>query len=208
MTTTLIIARHGNTFESGEKPRRVGARTDLPLTETGRAQGRAIGRYLREHDLIPDVAYASTLRRTIETADLAVRESGLKQPVFSLAIFDEIDYGPDEDKDEETVIARIGADAIKNWDELGIVPDGWQADPQAIINNWHGFARQITEHGDGEKILAVTSNGIARFAPYIAGDFEGFRANYRLKIATGALCILRHDGTAWHVADWNVRPAL
>jgi probable phosphoglycerate mutase len=208
MTTTLIIARHGNTFESGETPRRVGARTDLPLTETGREQARAIGRYLRDHNLVPDVAYASTLRRTIDTADLAVRESGLKQPVFSLAIFDEIDYGPDEDKNEDAVIDRIGADALKKWDEHGIVPDGWRADPQAIIDNWHGFARQITEHGDGETVLAVTSNGIARFAPYITGDFEGFREKYKLKIATGALCILHHDGDGWHVRDWNVRPPL
>ena len=52
---TLVIARHGNTFESGETPRRVGARTDLPLTEKGRQQAQAIGHYLKEHDLIPDV---------------------------------------------------------------------------------------------------------------------------------------------------------
>ena len=206
MTTTLIIARHGNTFESHETPRRVGARTDLPLTETGREQGRAIGRWLRANDMVPDVAYASTLRRTIETADLAVRESGLKQPVFSLSIFDEIDYGPDEDKTEEDVIARIGADALKKWDDHGVVPGGWLADPQRIIENWHGFARQITEHGDGEKILAVTSNGIARFAPYITGDFEGFRAQHRLKISTGALCVLAHDGARWTVRGWNVKP--
>lgn len=206
MTTTLIIARHGNTFEPGQTPRRVGGRTDLPLTAAGREQARAIGRYLRAHDLVPDVAYASTLQRTIETADIAVREAGLKQPVFSLSIFDEIDYGPDENKTEDEVIARIGADAIRQWDDHAVVPDGWAADPQAIITHWNGFARQITEHGDGEIILAVTSNGIARFAPHITGDFESFRTTYKLKIATGALCILAHDGAHWTVRAWNVRP--
>ena len=30
MTTRLIIARHGNTFEKGQTPTRVGGRTDLP----------------------------------------------------------------------------------------------------------------------------------------------------------------------------------
>ena len=30
--TTLVVIRHGNTFEADEEPRRVGARTDLPLT--------------------------------------------------------------------------------------------------------------------------------------------------------------------------------
>ena len=33
--TRLVIVRHGNTFEAGEPPRRIGARTDLPLTATG-----------------------------------------------------------------------------------------------------------------------------------------------------------------------------
>lgn len=205
MTTTLIIARHGNTFESGETPRRVGARTDLSLTEAGREQARAIGRYLRAHELVPDVAYSSTLRRTIETADLAVREC-LKQPVFPLAIFDEIDYGPDENKTEDEVVARIGADALKDWDDHAAVPPGWHADPARITENWHGFAKQITEHGDGEIVLAVTSNGIARFAPHITGDFESFRKNNSLKIATGALCILDHDGIRWSIRAWNLRP--
>lgn len=206
MTTTLIVARHGNTFEPGETPRRVGARTDLPLTATGRAQARALGAYLRAHNLVPDVAYASTLKRTIETADLAVRAAGLKQPVFSLSIFDEIDYGPDENKTEAEVTARIGAQALKDWDENGAVPPGWQANPATIIENWAGFGRQITEHGDGEIILAVTSNGIARFAPHLTGAFDAFRAQHKLKIATGALCILDHDGHEWNVRDWNIRP--
>lgn len=205
MTTTLIIARHGNTFESGETPRRVGARTDLPLTETGREQARAIGRYLRAHELIPDVAYSSTLRRTIETAELAVREC-LKQPVFPLAIFDEIDYGPDENKTEGEVIARIGADTLENWDDHAAVPPGWNADPDKIIKDWQGFAWQIAQHGDGEIVLAVTSNGIARFAPHITGDFESFRKHNKLKIATGALCILDHDGAEWSIRGWNIKP--
>lgn len=206
MTTTLIIARHGNTFESGEAPRRVGARTDLPLTAAGEEQARAIGRWLRAQSLIPDVAYASTLQRTIRTADIAVRESGLKQPVFSLGIFDEIDYGPDENQPEDEVIARIGAGALKQWDDHGVAPDGWAVDTDTIIANWHGFARQITEHGDGEVILAVTSNGVARFAPHITGDYDSFLKNHKPKIATGAICVFTHDGARWTLRDWNIRP--
>ena len=206
--TTLIIARHGNTFESGEKPRRVGARTDLPLTEKGRMQGRAIGLWLKENKLMPDVVYSSTLSRTVETAKLAVQETGVKQPVYQLAIFNEIDYGPDEDKTEDDVIARIGAPAIKAWDEHAIVPDGWKADPTAIIQNWVGFGHRIREHDDNEVILAVTSNGIARFAPHLTGDFEGFAATHDLKIATGALGILRYADGRWVVESWNIKPAL
>lgn len=204
--TTLIVARHGNTFEAGETPRRVGARTDLPLTDKGRDQGRAIGKYLRENNLLPDVVYSSSLQRAKETAALAVQESGLKQPVYELDIFNEIDYGPDEDKTEEDVIARIGAEAIRRWDEDAVVPDGWLADPDKIIRDWLGFTGQIRAHDDNETVLAVTSNGIARFAPHITGDFEGFRRTHGLKIATGALCIFRFENGRWGVKEWNIKP--
>ena len=72
MTTRLIIARHGNTFKPGETPTRVGARTDLPLVEE--ARGRAIGRYLKNHDLIPDIVFSGPLKRQMQTAELAVAD--------------------------------------------------------------------------------------------------------------------------------------
>ncbi|MCB1783176.1 MAG: histidine phosphatase family protein [Alphaproteobacteria bacterium] len=214
--TTLIIARHGNTFEAGETPRRVGARTDLPLVEKGRQQAAMLGRYLKAHDLLPDAVYCSTLQRTRETAEIALREAGLREPVHALSIFDEIDYGPDEDKPEEDVIGRIGTDALARWDRDAVVPEGWKADPDAIRKQWMDFAAHITRtddtlHGGAldiqETVLVVTSNGIARFAPYIAGNYEAFCLLHTIKLSTGALGILRHSGGAWSVVDWNIRPA-
>lgn len=205
--TTLIIARHGNTFETGEPPRRVGCRTDLPLTQTGYDQARALGRYLKDQKLIPDVVYASSLIRAQETAKAAIKESGVTNPVFTLEIFNEIDYGPDENKTEDEVIARLGEQAIKDWDARGIVPAGWNADPAQIIKNWQGFADQISAHDDNETVLAVTSNGIARFAAHITGDYDAFLAAHSPKLATGALGILKHDSSGWRIEGWNIRPS-
>ncbi|MCC6598509.1 MAG: histidine phosphatase family protein [Alphaproteobacteria bacterium] len=204
--TVLIIARHGNTFSTGETPTRVGARTDLPLVETGKQQARAIGKYLKENSLIPDVVYASHLQRTLQTAQIAIEESGIKNPVFPLDIFNEIDYGPDENQREDTVLARIGAQAIKDWDEHAIVPPGWLVQPESIVQNWLNFADHIRAHDDNETILVVTSNGIARFAPYITGDFEGFRAAHKIKLSTGALAIFDYRDGAWSCREWNLRP--
>jgi len=204
--TTLIIARHGNTFEPGDTPTRIGARTDLPLVEKGRSQAAALGRYIKQHRLIPDVVYSSKLKRTIETAEIAVRESGVTNPVFSLDIFNEIDYGPDENKLEDEVIARIGKDAIEQWDARAIVPDGWKVEPHQMIKNWHDFADQIRAHDDNETVLVVTSNGVARFAPHLTGDFDGFRAAHNLKLATGAIGILDYKDNRWSVREWNIKP--
>lgn len=209
---TLIIARHGNTFESGETPRRAGARTDIPLVEKGRQQAAALGRYLKGNNLLPDEIYASALQRTKETAKIAVQAAGLSgTTVTPLDIFNEIDYGPDENKTEEDVISRIGMQAIKDWDEKALVPDGWDADPEQIIADWQNFAAQAEkaagqEGGARRTILVVTSNGTARFAPYIAGNYDDFCAEHKIKLATGALGILHYDGGKWQIKAWNIRP--
>ncbi len=203
--TLLIIARHGNTFEKDETPRRVGARTDLPLTQAGQVQAQAIGHWLKSNGIYPEAIYSSELKRTIETATISLKEAGYKEPVFPLAIFNEIDYGPDENKTEEDVIARLGAQALKDWDEKAIVPVGWNFDPADCIENWKNFAQHIVDD-EQTCVMVVTSNGIARFAPHITGDFEGFVNKHPLKISTGAVCVLQFDGSRWTVLDWNIKP--
>ncbi|MEM6780510.1 MAG: histidine phosphatase family protein [Pseudomonadota bacterium] len=204
--TKLIIARHGNTFGPNDTATRVGARTDLPLVESGEEQARKIGTWLQETRNIPDVVYASELQRTQQTARIAIKQSGVPNPVYTLDIFNEIDYGPDENKPEADVIARIGEQAIQDWDEHTKVPDGWKVDPDQIIQNWKDFADQIRAHDDNETVLVVTSNGIARFAPHILDDFEAFAKNHKIKLSTGALAVLEFDGSQWICNDWNFKP--
>lgn len=211
MRTRLIIARHGNTFRPEETPTRVGAKTDLPLVEE--FKGRSIGRYLKEHDMIPDVIYAAPLLRTMQTARLAVQTIGLDSDISPLNAFVEIDYGVDENKTEEEVRLRLGngniekgKKIIEDWDKNAVVPDGWKVDPDQIIHTWLDFAEKIViPH---QTILLVTSNGIIRFAPYLTGDFEKFAQEHKIKVAPGGLCIFdKNDGDSfWTCSAWNVKP--
>lgn len=203
--TTLIIARHGNTFGPNDTPTRVGARTDLPLVDSGKEQAKKIGQWLKENNIKPEATYSSQLKRTIETAEITLKEINYPQPVFPLEIFNEIDYGPDENQTEENVIARIGKQAITEWDQKAIVPDGWKFNPQECIDNWKNFARHIVED-EQECVMVVTSNGIARFAPHLAGNFEEFAHNNKIKLSTGALGILEFSNGGWTVKDWNIKP--
>ena len=206
MTTRLIIARHGNTFAPGDVPTRVGRRTDLPLVASGEAQARRIGEFLRLNHMVPGVVFAAPLKRSLDTARLAVEALGRNLPVISDDRFNEIDYGPDENQPESVVMARIGEQALLDWDEQAKVPPGWQADPQAIVRDWLDFGDSCQRSFRDQTILVVTSSGIARFAPHLTGDFEGFRARHGIKIATGSLCFLRLDGSRWIIERWNVRP--
>ncbi len=215
--TRLIIARHGNTFNAGDTPTRVGARTDLPLVKKGCEQARALGRYLKKHNLIPDAIYCSSLIRTKQTAELALREMGLREHIYALDIFNEIDYGVDENMSEDKVIKRIGKEALDKWDKHAIVPSGWKVNPDEIIQNWVNFAKHISKTHDEitnnvmdikETVLVVTSNGIARFAPHITGDFKGFSDKFPIKLSTGAFGILEENQGKWQVTDWNIVPLL
>ena len=71
LMTTLIIARHGNTFGPDVTPTRIGARTDLPLVESGQTQGEKLGAWLKENEVYPEVVYSSELQRTKQTAEIA-----------------------------------------------------------------------------------------------------------------------------------------
>jgi len=203
--TTLIIARHGNTFNKEDIPTRVGVRTDLPLVESGREQAEKIGAWLRENNHLPEITYCSELSRTRETAEIAIKACGYSQPTFPLKIFNEIDYGPDENKTEEDVINRIGHDAIDDWNNKAIVPDGWKFDPTLCIENWKNFAQHIVDD-EQDIILVVTSNGIARFAPHITNNFEAFAEKNNIKLSTGALAVLKYQDDQWQITDWNIRP--
>ncbi len=203
--TILIIARHGNTFEPNETPTRVGGRTDLPLVEKGRAQAKKLGLWLKENNFLPQVTYSSNLKRTKEMAKIAIEHCDHPQPVFPLEIFNEVDYGPDENQTEDIVIERIGANAIEQWDKDAIVPDGWNFDAAQCIENWQNFAAHILAE-DQDTILVVTSNGIARFAPHLTNDFEGFKKAHSMKLSTGAVGLLKYEDNQWHVVAWNVKP--
>lgn len=204
--TSLIIARHGNTFTPDQTPTRAGRNTDIPLVEAGLFQAEALGRALAEKGLIPDVVYTSSLQRTKQTAHRALEV--LNRPVETISDprFDEIDYGPDENKTEQDVIARIGQEAIDQWNKNAIAPLGWKVDPEAIKNDWMAFADEILAKYPEQVVMVVTSNGVGRFAPYITGDFEGFRRQHLLKLRTGAYGIFEYDGHNWHVMEWNSRP--
>ncbi|MCW8470543.1 histidine phosphatase family protein [Fluoribacter gormanii] len=207
MSTRLLVARHGNTFAPGDIIRRVGT-TDLPLVDSGLNQGRMLGNYLKNNELIPDVIFTSKLKRAIQTAEQAQSTMGTNLPIKTLAIFNEIDYGPDENQPEEHVVARLGKEAINAWETHAIVPEGWNVDPSLLIQNWMDFSTRIRKEYPGKTCLVVTSNGIARFAPYLTGDFATFSAQYRIKIATGALCVFenKEPSEAWRCLAWNVKP--
>ena len=194
----LLIVRHGNTFDPGDTLLRVGI-TDIPLANSGIKQAISLGEYIRKNMLVPDKIYTSQLSRTINTAQIALPDMDVEK----LAIFNEIDYCIDEGMPEEKVKTRIGAKAMQAWEQDAIVPDGWNISPEQVINNWQKFAAKILQSSTDKIILVVTSNGIARFAPYITNDYASFKENHKIKLSTGAIGQLSYINNTWQVDYWN-----
>jgi broad specificity phosphatase PhoE len=84
----LWLVRHGETEWS--KVGKHTGRTDVPLTETGRAQARSVARKLDGHGF--ELVLASPLSRALETARLA----GFDAQVETSDDLMEWDYGADE----------------------------------------------------------------------------------------------------------------
>ena len=196
----VTIVRHGNTFEAGEAPRRIGARTDLPLVASGAAQADALGAAFAGDTF--DRALAAPLRRTRATAEAILAAQPDAPAIMTADWLTEIDHGPDEDQGEDAVIARIGHDALAAWDADARVPDGWTVDAERRIAGW----RDLWKRGAG-RALIVTSNGAARFA--LLSD-AGLRAQAAglpsLKLRTGAYGTIVRDAGGLRLVDWDRRP--
>ncbi|MGH1421256.1 MAG: histidine phosphatase family protein [Hyphomonas sp.] len=198
----LYVLRHGNTFDKGDTVTRVGCGTDLPLSSSGLEQAERLAEVFKGTKF--DAAYCSPLSRTRTTA-LRILETRDDYPTLEVLDFlTEIDYGPDENKPEEEVIARLGQDAIDAWDKDAIAPPGWVVDAEMIKGEWKTLIEQISNMDAGANILLVTSNGIARFLPDVV---QMKPINLERKLKTGSFGFLEiSDGGQAAIIEWNVRP--
>ncbi len=201
MTAKLYIVRHGNTFEKGDIVTRVGGRTDMPLSPSGRDQAAALAGHFAAQGIAFATARSGPLRRTRETASAILsKQAGAPEPLNELFLR-EIDYGPDENRPEDEVIARIGKPALEAWERDMIPPRDWRVDPQALIANWQQLFDAL-RNAPGDHLI-VTSNGIARFALAAANA-----AGHPPKLATAAWGVIDLTEQGETIEAWNARITL
>lgn len=196
----LYIVRHGNTFDTGDTVTRVGARTDLPLSVSGREQARKLAVHFA--GIRFSAALCSTLARTRQTARTILSERTDSPALLIAPFLTEIDYGPDENQPEEMVAARLGP-ALAAWDRDGVPPAGWQVDVAAIRAGWTNLLARAARLAEDAAALVVTSNGIARFLPDVV---EKKPDDLDRKLKTGAWGELVVTSSGSELLSWNQRP--
>lgn len=197
----LFVVRHGNTFDAGDVVTRVGGRTDLPLSTSGKVQAEKLAAHFADTPFT--AALASPLERTRATAR-AILGTRTDAPALLIRSFlREIDYGPDENQPEEAVLARLGEAALKAWDEQGTPPQGWIVDPDAIRAGWSALLKEAGALPAGANVLVVTSNGTARFFPDVV---DAVPEGLDRKLKTGAWGEIAVTPQRARILAWNLRP--
>lgn len=181
----LILVRHGNTFETGQTPLQVGARTDLPLTEYGRQQAEHMAKYLLKEKVSVTALYAGRLKRQAEFAEIISRHLGLE--VLTEPGLNEIDYGMWEGLPAQEIEKRWPTEYAE-WNQNGKWPGGIfggsYENHKTALNKWLNALTGC--------VVAVTSNGLLRFLQ-------------KEKIKTGHFCEFQFSGEL-KVIRTNVNP--
>lgn len=203
----VLLVRHGNTFEAGEVPRQVGARSDLPLTQKGKEQAEAMASRLSATKICPKAIYAGELQRQRVAAEMIGHHLGVKHsPALT-----EIDYGLWEGLTSEEIGCRWPEDYAR-WTMQGVWAESIfgtsLCDHMHHINQWIDDLR--TEYAPGDTVVGVTSNGVMRlFYSLLTESWQHLshtKQIEKLKVNTGHFCRLHLSQSAIEVKDWNVKP--
>ncbi len=194
----LILVRHGETGWS--RSGRYAGRTDVPLTDTGVAAGKALAPALAGRQLI--AAFSSPLSRAMQTAGLAGLTGVTPDPDLT-----EWDYGGYEGLTEEQI--RETRPGWSLWRD-GVVPagDGHPGETlqQVAARTDAALARARMLLGDGDGDVAFVAHGhllrvlTARWLGLDPSAGRLFRHPH-----PGTLSILGIEHEQPVVSAWNVR---
>jgi alpha-ribazole phosphatase/probable phosphoglycerate mutase len=181
----LLLARHGESVWNAQ--RRFQGHTDIALSPRGRAQAEALGRALRGYRMT--AAYVSPFRRARETAEVALRESGV--PVTVLEELRELSLGTWEGRTVDEVRAEDG-DPYRAWLRAphDCPPPGGEPLPVVSARVQGALARIAAAHPDGEDVLVVSHGGvISVYACHLLGC--SFNQLWRLRVDNASLTVAR-----------------
>jgi 2,3-bisphosphoglycerate-dependent phosphoglycerate mutase len=110
----LVLLRHGESVWNKEN--RFTGWTDVDLSEKGIAEAKNAGRFLKENDLVFDVAFTSVLKRAIRTLWLALSEMDLMWiPIHNSWCLNERHYGALQGLNKAETAAKYGEEQVHIW---------------------------------------------------------------------------------------------
>ncbi len=168
----ILLARHGNTFESDQTPFFVGAQEDLSLTVRGREQALAVGQALQRIKLVPEKIFCGPLSRTRESAEIISEYLQIETAQIDLRL-DELNYGTWSKKTDQQIIDAYGRPVLENWTLRGQAPTDcdWQPSEDTRLREVSHLVQELVESNHRITLL-LSSNGRFRyFLKLLSSDF-------------------------------------
>ena len=181
----LLLARHGQSVWNAE--RRFQGATDVPLSELGIAQARALGLALRGRRLA--AAYVSPFRRAVETAEIALGGTGV--PLWPLDELRELSLGEWEGCTVDEIRGRTG-DPYQQWllAPHDCPPPGGEPLEAVSARVRQAMEHIAARHRRGDDVLVVAHGGvISVYACALLGC--SFNALWRLRVDNASLTTVR-----------------
>jgi probable phosphoglycerate mutase len=202
MRTLVILCRHGNTFNKGDKVVMVGAKEDLPLTTHGIEQARAVGAVLATVSVVPTRIISGPLLRTKVFAECVRAQSNAGATIELDQRLIEFDYGAWSGLSNDEIVALSGQQALEAWQERSERPCGitFTPSPEDARADATSLMEELSKLRGS--CVVVTSNGRLReFGRLLVRD--GASAH---KVRTGHSCVVLREGDAWRVVAWDLSP--
>jgi len=205
----IILARHGNTFNQGDRVYRVGKRNDLSLTAKGMAQAETFADALIAKKITPCAIYCSPLQRTQQFAQEIIKKMNLGIEFQIDERLNELDYGSWSGLTDEEV-AKNHPIEFKNWKELSIWPknSNWPETEQGVIDAATSFAQDIiSKYSTNDTIFVVSSAGRLRyFLKLVDNAFQDILKSKGVAVKTGNACKLIYKDGKFKIEAWNISP--
>lgn len=153
----LLLVRHGESVWNEEE--RLQGQQDVPLSEWGRAQAKALGRRLRDEFLA--ACYSSPLRRALETAQEILGTFASPPSLTLMTELMERRFGEWEGK----CLSDLDKAIFSRWlaaHQLPAPPDGESMD-ELLVRVERGLRRILTEVPEGS-VLVVGHGGSLKAA--------------------------------------------
>ncbi|RMG01312.1 MAG: alpha-ribazole phosphatase [Nitrospirae bacterium] len=182
--TELYIIRHGHTVNGDEK--RYKGHIDVPLSEIGKKQAYALGKWIKDKGLIPHLIFSSDLSRAVETARIIGEQFGMS-PQIDTALR-ERSFGLWEGMSFEE-IEKGFPEEFGRWKEDPFEyhpPEGEST--RDVKERVEGFLTKRMDEFKGKRVFIVSHGGVNRV---LIAHFLGLPLNNLFRIEQDYCCLNR-----------------
>lgn len=133
---TLVMMRHG--LSEWNKLNQFTGFKDVDLAEEGIEEAKAAGMEIQKRDIKFDAVFTSTLKRAIETTEIALKKSGQADLIQTMIKHDDLrerDYGDLTGLNKDAMREKFGEEQVHIWRRSYDVPPPGGESLEMVVEN-------------------------------------------------------------------------